>query len=48
MLLRALLESQFEVFAQQCAINVAHVIAHDVDFRSSAFHPQKNNTPWRM
>ena len=44
MLLRALLESQFEVFAQQCAINVAHVIAHDVGIPSTCYHHGENNT----
>ena len=38
MLLSALLESQLEVFTQQCPINVAHVIANDIDVGSSSFH----------
>ena len=42
MFLRALLESQLQIFAQQCAINVAHVIANDVALYSSSFcHREK-------
>jgi hypothetical protein len=32
---RALLENQLEVFAQQCAIHIAHVIADVVELRSN-------------
>ena len=44
MLLRALLESQFEVFAQQCAIDIPDVIAHDVGLPSTCYHHGENNT----
>src|SRR5216117_1421458 len=44
MLLRALLESQFEVFAQQCAIDIPDVIAHDVSLPSTCYHHGENNT----
>jgi hypothetical protein len=44
MLLSALFESQLEVFAQQRAIDVAHVIANGVDFGGGALHENQSNT----
>src|SRR6266508_612155 len=48
MLLSALLESQLEIFAQQCAIDIAHVGAHGVDLRTSRLHENQTNTAGRI
>jgi len=35
MLSRALFEAQLKILAQQCAIHIAHVLAHAVDVHSN-------------
>ena len=41
MLFSALLESQLEVLAQQCAINIPHIVAYRVNLRSLLLHESK-------